>query len=67
MPLDADHNWTREDMVTADDIQALLAEHFELVPHGADRGSAPAEEFDVLSGPGVDPAGRPGASGSSPR
>jgi cyclic pyranopterin phosphate synthase len=53
MPLDADHIWSRTDMVTADDIQSLLSDHFTLVPHGGERGSAPAEEFDVVAGPGV--------------
>jgi cyclic pyranopterin phosphate synthase len=51
MPLDADHSWSREAMVTADEIQDLLSQHFLLAPHGGDRGSAPAEEFDVLDGP----------------
>jgi cyclic pyranopterin phosphate synthase len=54
MPLDAQHAWSRERMVTADEILALLSERFELSPvghHGKD-GHAPAEEFDVISGPG---------------
>jgi len=53
MPLDADHNWSRESMVTADEILTLLSREFGLAPHGEKRGSAPAEEFDVLSGPGA--------------
>ncbi len=46
MPLDAGHTWTREGMVTADEIQALLAEAFDL---GAlpGRGAAPAERYSV--------------------
>ncbi|WP_375481447.1 GTP 3',8-cyclase MoaA [uncultured Jatrophihabitans sp.] len=52
MPLDADHLWSREDMVTADEIQGLLsAAGYELRPFGR-RGNAPAEEFEVLDGPG---------------
>ena len=63
MPLDADHAWTREQMVPADEILALLGAEFELRPHG-DRGSAPAERFDVLAGPGDDAwPQRPGSLG----
>jgi cyclic pyranopterin phosphate synthase len=50
MPLDADHTWSREDMVTAEEILAILGSHYDVVPHG-ERTSAPAEEFDVLDGP----------------
>lgn len=51
MPLDAQHDWSRADMVTADEIHAALAAEFTLTPHGAPRGSAPAELFDVDGGP----------------
>jgi cyclic pyranopterin phosphate synthase len=51
MPLDAQHEWQRERMVTAEEMFAVLGERFVLRPHGA-RGSAPAEEFDVVDGPG---------------
>jgi cyclic pyranopterin phosphate synthase len=50
MPLDADHTWTRGDMVTADEILELLQRDYVLEPRGH-RGHAPAEEFDVLDGP----------------
>jgi GTP 3',8-cyclase len=50
MPLDADHAWDRSTMVTADEALALLAD-YELLPRGH-RGAAPAEDFEVLSGPG---------------
>jgi cyclic pyranopterin phosphate synthase len=51
MPLDADHTWSRDEMVTADEILALLQDAgFVVHPHGA-RTNAPAEEFDVLDGP----------------
>jgi len=53
MPLDAQHGWTRDQMVTADEILGRLAEVFALAPVGADeRGSAPAEEWLVDGGPG---------------
>ena len=51
MPLDADHLWSRNEMVTADEILELLARAgYVVAPHGA-RTHAPAEEFDVLDGP----------------
>ncbi len=52
MPLDAQHGWRRENMVTADEILAMLAPEFELTPDDPDqRGSAPAEIFLVDGGP----------------
>ncbi|MFC5749689.1 GTP 3',8-cyclase MoaA [Actinomadura rugatobispora] len=52
MPLDAQHGWTRKDMITADEILARLGEAFALEPEGAaERGSAPAETFTVDGGP----------------
>ncbi|MDT0437803.1 MULTISPECIES: GTP 3',8-cyclase MoaA [Streptomyces] len=52
MPLDAQHGWKREGMVTADDILAALRTRFELTPEGSDaRGSAPAERWRVDGGP----------------
>ena len=52
MPLDAQHGWRREDMVTADEILAVLSAAFELVPDDpGERGSAPAEMFLVDGGP----------------
>src|SRR5712692_6171921 len=63
MPLDAQHGWRREDMVTADEILALLAPEFSLTPADPrDRGSAPAETFLVDGGPA-----RVGAIGSVTR
>lgn len=47
MPLDADHGWTRENMVSAADIASRLGQRWGLRPR-AGRGSAPAELFDVL-------------------
>jgi cyclic pyranopterin phosphate synthase len=51
MPLDAQHDWNRAAMVTADEIFETLSAEFTLTPHGAPRGSAPAELFDVDGGP----------------
>jgi cyclic pyranopterin phosphate synthase len=52
MPLDAQHRWSREDMVTADEILGLLSGSFDLtVDDLEDRGSAPAERFLVDGGP----------------
>ncbi len=53
MPLDAQHGWSREAMVTADEIQASLEREFVLTPHPGERGSAPAELFEVDGGPGT--------------
>jgi cyclic pyranopterin phosphate synthase len=50
MPLDAEHQWTRADMVTADEVLQVLSESFELRPLTR-VNNAPAEEFEVLSGP----------------
>jgi GTP 3',8-cyclase len=53
MPLDAQHGWRREEMVTAAEILAELRAAFALSPEGEDaRGSAPAETWLVDGGPG---------------
>jgi GTP 3',8-cyclase len=52
MPLDAQHGWRRDGMVTADEILAALSVEFSLTPDDpAARGSAPAEAFLVDGGP----------------
>lgn len=51
VPLDAQHAWSRAEMVTADETFQMLASSFRLTPHEAVRGSAPAELFDVDGGP----------------
>jgi cyclic pyranopterin phosphate synthase len=51
MPLDAQHGWSRDGMITADEIFASLASAFELTPAEEPRGSAPAELFLVDGGP----------------
>jgi GTP 3',8-cyclase len=53
MPLDAQHGWSRQGMVTADEIFAALAAEFVLSPAEEPRGSAPAELFQVDGGPGT--------------
>ncbi|MDO9397500.1 MAG: GTP 3',8-cyclase MoaA [Herbiconiux sp.] len=47
MPLDADHVWNRDSMITAAGIRALLAERYLLSPDDAPRDGAPAELFQV--------------------
>ena len=51
MPLDAQHRWSREAMVTADEIFTALGTVFSLEPAEEPRGSAPAELFTVDGGP----------------
>jgi cyclic pyranopterin phosphate synthase len=51
MPLDAQHDWSRAAMVTADEIYEQLTAEFVLTPHEEPRGSAPAELFVVDGGP----------------
>ncbi|MGN6574069.1 MAG: GTP 3',8-cyclase MoaA [Nocardioides sp.] len=51
MPLDAQHGWRRDTMVTAEQILASLQEAFTLEPAEEPRGSAPAELFRVDGGP----------------
>jgi cyclic pyranopterin phosphate synthase len=51
MPLDAQHGWHRDRMITADEIFAKLTEQFSLTPVSEPRGSAPAELFAVDGGP----------------
>ena len=51
MPLDAQHGWRRENMITADEILAALSAEFSLTADPAERGAAPAETFLVDGGP----------------
>jgi cyclic pyranopterin phosphate synthase len=50
MPLGADHTWDRAEMVSADEVLAVLSACFTLTPVDA-RGSAPAETW-LLDGSG---------------
>jgi cyclic pyranopterin phosphate synthase len=51
MPLDAQHGWSRSEMVTATEILAALSSRFTLTPDPAARGAAPAETWLVDGGP----------------
>ncbi|MEU8715672.1 GTP 3',8-cyclase MoaA [Streptomyces sp. NPDC048663] len=52
MPLDAQHGWKRDSMVTAGDILDSLRTRFDLTPEDAgERGAAPAERWLVDGGP----------------
>jgi cyclic pyranopterin phosphate synthase len=52
MPLDAQHGWRRENMVTATEILDALSAGFSLTPDDSSaRGSAPAETFLIDGGP----------------
>ncbi|MFE6999566.1 GTP 3',8-cyclase MoaA [Streptomyces griseus] len=52
MPLDAQHGWKRDGMITAGDILASLRTRFTLTAESDEsRGSAPAERWIVDGGP----------------
>ena len=51
MPLDAQHGWSRESMVTAAETLELLRRTHDLTVSPEHRGSAPAERFLVDGGP----------------
>ena len=51
MPLDAQHDWSRAEMITAEEIFERLEREFVLTPASEPRGSAPAELFEVNGGP----------------
>lgn len=52
MPLDAQHGWKRDGMITAGDILTSLRTRFTLTPEDREeRGSAPAERWIVDGGP----------------
>ncbi len=50
MPLDAQHCWDREQMVTAAEVRERLQERYTLTPV-PERGSAPAQRFLLDGGP----------------
>ncbi|MEJ3742391.1 GTP 3',8-cyclase MoaA [Actinomycetes bacterium KLBMP 9797] len=68
MPLDAQHAWQRESMITAAEILSALHASFTLLPDPVERGGAPAETWlvDGHTGPGGRPA-RVGVIGSVTR
>lgn len=47
MPLDAEHQWNRDEAITAADILGALRREFDLQPDPAPRGSAPAALWRV--------------------
>jgi cyclic pyranopterin phosphate synthase len=52
MPLDPQHGWSRDEMVSADEILRKLSLTHRLNPLGQkSRGSSPAEEFLIGDGP----------------
>jgi len=52
MPLDAQHGWRRDEMVTADEILTALRGEYDIAPDDErERGSAPAQTFLVNGGP----------------
>jgi cyclic pyranopterin phosphate synthase len=51
MPLDAQHGWSRDTMVTAEEILESLSTRFTLTPATEPRGAAPAERWLVDGGP----------------
>jgi cyclic pyranopterin phosphate synthase len=52
MPLDAGRTWSRERMVSVEEILAALEAEFALLPDPAERGGAPAETWLVSGHPG---------------
>ncbi|WP_186372243.1 GTP 3',8-cyclase MoaA [Arthrobacter sp. KBS0702] len=60
MPLDADHGWTRRNMITAAEIRSLLSVDYVLGTDPRERDGAPAERFEVRARvPGTDEATGP--------
>ncbi len=53
MPLDADHEWARDNMVTAAELLDVLGARFDLTAVGRSDPSAPAEKWLVDGGPGT--------------
>ncbi len=50
MPLDAGHQWRRDQAIDAEQILTALRRHFDLTPDAAPRGSAPAQLWRVNGG-----------------
>ncbi|HEY2675207.1 MAG TPA: GTP 3',8-cyclase MoaA [Rugosimonospora sp.] len=57
MPLDAGHTWSRDRMITAEEILAALDASFTLLPDPDERGGAPAETWLVSDYPGAPKVG----------
>jgi cyclic pyranopterin phosphate synthase len=53
MPLDADHHWTNDQLLTGDKIRGILEDRFgSLVPAGRKDASQPAMDFEFADGRG---------------
>ncbi|WP_181037400.1 GTP 3',8-cyclase MoaA [Arthrobacter sp. ZGTC412] len=63
MPLDADHGWTRRNMITAAEIRQILSADFVLSPDPRARDGAPAERFEVRRRVAASADGAAGALG----
>ncbi|WP_296135935.1 GTP 3',8-cyclase MoaA [uncultured Tessaracoccus sp.] len=63
MPLGPHGRWDADEMVTADELLAMLRARFTLTPADAARGAAPAEAWDVAPSDGL-PGGRIGVIAS---
>ena len=51
MPLDTDRAWRREDVLSGDDLLALMERHFgQIEPQARSHPSQPAEEFELAGG-----------------
>lgn len=67
MPLDADHSWARENLVSGAEVRSRLAERFDLTPDPVPRGSAPAALWEVRprgAAPESEPLGKVGVIAS---
>lgn len=51
MPLDPMHSWSRDALVTGEQIRSDLSRRWSLTPDPADRGAAPAQMWLVDGGP----------------
>lgn len=51
MPLDPMHGWTRDRMITAEEIMSWLESKWQLSPDPQERGSAPAQTWLIDDGP----------------
>lgn len=49
MPLDADHNWDRNNMITAQKMREMIEQTYDLVAHPAPRKSSPAMLWNVVA------------------
>ena len=65
MPLDAQHAWSRDEMIRADEILDQLDAAFDLTAAGEPRGSDPAELWHVVTDDGL--SGHVGVIGSVTR